>query len=67
VPGKKIPRAVTFASWSGQATSTPAGPNTLTTVSGGFAVQLFLLVNGVVVARLLGVEGGHLAFTESLR
>jgi hypothetical protein len=46
----------------GQATSTPAGRNTLTTVSGGFAVQLFLLVSGVVVARLLGVEDrGHLA------
>jgi hypothetical protein len=50
----------------GQATSTPAGRNTLTTVSGGFAVQLFLLVSGVVVARLLGVEDrGHLAFPRS--
>src|SRR5829696_5675317 len=40
----------------------PTGRNTLTTVIGGFAVQLFLLVSGVVVARLLGVENrGHLA------
>ena len=52
----------------GQETSTPAGRNTLTTVREGFAVQLFLLVSGVVVARVLGVEDrGHLALTESLR
>jgi hypothetical protein len=52
-----------------QATRTPTGRNTLTTVSGGFAVQLFMLVSGGWWSRASWASRieGIWPFTESLR
>jgi hypothetical protein len=64
VQGKKNTGSGHLRKLVGQATSTPAGRNTLTNVSGGFAVQLFLLVSGVVVARHISAPGTRHSFSD---